>query len=119
MAGYPDDMETLQRIKKRRAVWPPTAPSMVDPVSVLVKHARGDTGGSGRCAMFLLSLWNGHEFKADLQELLYNETEIFSATISVLQHLFEKNEQIDNFVSQAEMDPIISLWGRVFHNETK
>ena len=42
-----------------------------DALDRLLDSAYGDTGGSRRAAEFLLSLWNGARFTANLQELLY------------------------------------------------
>jgi len=82
-----------------------------DSIKFLLKHAYGDSGGSRRCAMFLLSLWDGKEFKADRQDILYNDAEIFSAMIFVLQYLYVSNAQLDNFVSEAEIKPVVDAWG--------
>ena len=54
-------------------------------IAVLIKHTQGNSGGSRRCAMFLLSLWNGAKFKANLQEFLYNDSQIFYSMIWMLQ----------------------------------
>ena len=64
--------------------------------------------------MFLLSLWNGYNFKADLQDLLYTDGDIFRAMLEVLAYLYKHNYQLDSLVSQAEIDPIIELWGGAF-----
>jgi hypothetical protein len=79
-----------------------------------MKHARSDTGGSRRCAMFLLSLCNGDNFKADLQDILYNDRDIFDAMIELLTYLHNNHLQLDSLVSQAEIDPIIDMWGDDF-----
>ena len=89
---------------------------MDDALETLFHHARQDTGGSRRCAMFLLSLWNGENFKADLQEVLYNDPQIFHAMIEVLNYLYEHNQQLASLVSQSEIDPVMKLWGREFWN---
>ncbi|MHB8698679.1 MAG: DUF7673 family protein [Sulfuricaulis sp.] len=34
----------------------------------LLKVATGDTGGAKRVTQFLLSLWDGHRYRADLQD---------------------------------------------------
>jgi len=88
-------------------------------ITMLLKHAAGDSGGSKRCAMFLLSLWSGDEFKADLQELLYNDAEIFSSMIFVLQYLYDTNSQLDSFVSGERIKPVIDVWGPVFRENPK
>ena len=45
-----------------------------DVFTLLIGHAAQDySGGAGRCAMFLSSLWDGKTNKADLQEILYND----------------------------------------------
>jgi len=64
--------------------------------------------------MLLLSLWNGASFKADLQELLYNDRQIFQAMIEVLSYLYEHNQQLSSLVSQSEIDPVMEAWGRSF-----
>jgi hypothetical protein len=69
--------------------------------------------------MFLLSLWSGDEFKADLQELLYNDAEIFSSMIFVLQYLYDTNSQLDSFVSGERIKPVIDVWGPVFRENPK
>ena len=50
-----------------------------DALTLLIEHANQDHGGSARCAMFLLSLWDGATYKADLQDLLYNDSNVFQA----------------------------------------
>ena len=86
----------------------------MDALETLFYHARGDTGGSRRCAMFLLSLWNGANFKADLQELLYNDPQIFQAMVEVLSYLYEHNQQLSSLVSESEIEPVMKLWGKGF-----
>ena len=83
-------------------------------ITLLLKLAQGDSGGSRKCAMFLLSLWNGDDFKADLQELLYNDAEIFYSMISIFEYLYKSNNQLDCLVTQADINPIITLWGKSF-----
>jgi hypothetical protein len=83
----------------------------MDALETLFYHARGDTGGSRRCAMFLLSLWNGANFKADLQELLYNDPQIFQAMVEVLSYLYEHNQQLSSLVSESEIEPVMKLSG--------
>ncbi len=85
-----------------------------DALERLLKLAYGDTGGSRRAAQFLLSLWNGNDFKADLQELLYVDPDIFSDMQEVTKYLYENNYQLDSLVSQSEMNPVIERWGDVF-----
>jgi hypothetical protein len=86
----------------------------VDALETLFYHARGDTCGSRRCTMFLLSLWNGANFKAGLQELLYNDPQIFQAMVEVLSYLYEHNQQLSSLVSESEIEPVMKLWGKGF-----
>jgi len=86
----------------------------MDALETLFYHAQGDTGGSRRCAMFLLSLWNGANFKADLQELLYSDPQVFQAMIEILSYLYEHNQQLSSLVSQSEIEPVMKQWGRGF-----
>jgi len=83
-------------------------------LGLLLRHARHDTGGSRRCASFLLSLWNGGNFKADLQELLYIDRDIHEAMLIVFSHLFDTRNQLSTYVTQEQIDPIIDVWGNVF-----
>lgn len=80
----------------------------------LLTHARQDHGGSRRCAAFLLSLWNGDNFKADLQELLYTDGDTHRAIINVFHHIHATGNQLYTYVTQEQMDPIIEAWGDVF-----
>lgn len=88
-----------------------------DALTVLIEHANGDTGGSARCAMFLLSLWDGSTYKADLQALLYNDQKIFLAMLTILQVFHANNEQLDSYVTSKQMGPIITAWGKQFRLE--
>lgn len=80
----------------------------------LIDSAYSDTGGSRRAAQFLLSLWNGARYKTDLQELLYVEQSHFEDMQTVLQALYQLNAQLDTFVNEDQMKPIIEMWGRTF-----
>lgn len=80
-------------------------------LELLLKHARKDTGGGRRCAMFLLSLWNGDEFQADLQALMYNDPDIFEAMIFVFNTLYQRNQQLESIITEEQIKPIYELWG--------
>lgn len=91
----------------------------MDALEILLTHARSDTGGSRRCAMFLLSLWNGGNFKADLQDVLYNDPDIFNAMLEVLRYLYEHNLQLDSLISESEIKPVMRRWGQAFWVSTE
>lgn len=80
-------------------------------LNTLFNHAVGDSGGSRRCAMFLLSLWDGDTFKVDLQAILYSDAEIFSPMMRVLQYLYGTNQQLDTLVPEKRMKLVFELWG--------
>lgn len=80
----------------------------------LLEIARRDTGSSRRVAGVLLSLWSGDEFKCDLQGVLYLDSAEFDELLKLLTYLHRKNLQLDSLISEAEMQPIIAGWGRVF-----
>lgn len=80
----------------------------------LLKTANGDTGGSRRAAQFLLSLWNGARYKADLQELLYVDKDQFEDMQTGLKTLYQQKAQLDTFVTEVHMKPIIESWGQTF-----
>jgi hypothetical protein len=82
----------------------------------LLDSAYSDTGGSRRAAQFLLSLWNGSRFKADLQELLYVDQAPFADMQTVLQTLYQLNAQLDTFVNEDQMKPIVENWGQTFES---
>jgi hypothetical protein len=48
-----------------------------DRLERLLRIARDDTGGFRRVVQILLSLWNGDQYRADLQELLYLDSRLF------------------------------------------
>jgi hypothetical protein len=50
----------------------------------VLENAYRDTGASRRAAQFLLSLWNGQRYTANLQELLYVDAGLFSDMQTVL-----------------------------------
>jgi len=81
-------------------------------LQLLLTTANGDSGGAGRVARFLLSLWDGGTYKVDLQDLMYIDTEIFSAMLLVYRYLHDNNSQLDAHVSAAQMAPIFELWGQ-------
>lgn len=80
-------------------------------LKLLLTHARKDTGGAKRCAMFILSLWNGDDFKADLQALMYTDKDIFEAMLSVYRTLYERNQQLSSVVTDEQIRPIYEVWG--------
>ena len=81
---------------------------------LLFRHAQSDTGGSKRCAQFLLGLWNGTLFKADIQDLLYTDIDINRAMLCVLYHLHGGFHQLNTYVSKEQITPIIDTWGDAF-----
>ena len=90
-----------------------------DALTLLIEHANQDHGGSARCAMFLLSLWDGATYKADLQDLLYNDSNVFQAMMITIQTFFVNHEQLDSYVTSKQMGPIITAWGKQFRIETE
>jgi hypothetical protein len=83
----------------------------------LLESACRDTGGSRRAAQFLLSLWNGARYKVDLQELLYVESNQFVDILTVLQEFYRLDAQLDTFVNEDQMKPIIEMWGETFEKK--
>jgi phage-related holin len=71
--------------------------------------------------MFLLSLWDGTTYKADLQDLLYNDQKVFTAMLTIMQTFYINNEQLDSYITKKQMGPIITAWGKQFqiNSETK
>lgn len=86
----------------------------MDALERLLDMAQRDHGGSRRCAEFLLSLWNGETFKADLQDLLFIDEQPHKDMIEVFQYLYKNNMQLESLVSEASMRPILAAWGNVF-----
>jgi len=80
-------------------------------LQLIQKHAFGDHGGGKRCAMFLLSLWHGNEFKADLRDLMWVDPDVFEAMIYVMNALFYRNYELGSVLPEKEIDQIIDLWG--------
>ena len=72
-------------------------------LKMLLDIAQTDSGGGGRCARFLLSLWDGGSYQVDLQDLMFIDEEYFSAMMMVYQHLYSENTQLDALVTNAEM----------------
>jgi hypothetical protein len=83
-------------------------------LELLLRHGRGDYGGARRCAMFLLSLWDGDTYKADLQDLMYCDPDIFAAMMRLYQYLYGSNQQLDSVVSEDRIKPVLAAWGTAF-----
>jgi hypothetical protein len=83
-------------------------------LELLLRHGRRDYGGARRCAMFLLSLWDGETFKADLQALMYCDNDIFAAMMRVYQYLYASNQQLDTLVAEDQIRPVLDAWGQAF-----
>lgn len=83
------------------------------PLRRLLERAGQDTGGGRRAAQFLLSLWNGQRYRADLQELLSVDGDAFADMLFVLQALHLSNDQLDTYLSE-EIKPVLELWGTTF-----
>jgi len=86
-------------------------------LSRLLEIANKDTGSSSRVAQFLLSLWNGNRYRADIQDLLYIDKEIFDDMIFVLNDLYRSGNQLDTFMNESDIKPVIDFWGDCYrHN---
>ena len=83
----------------------------------LLPIARGDTGGSSRVAQFLLSLWNGYRYRVNLQDLLYIDNDIFQDMIQVLNDLHQTNTQLDTYLVENDIKPVIENWGDVYRQQ--
>jgi len=81
-------------------------------LTMLVRIGEGDSGGSGRCAKFLLSLWDGSSYHVDLQDMMYVDDDVFSAMMMIYQHLHGNNLQLDALISQDEMSGVLGMWGK-------
>ena len=57
--------------------------------------------------MFVLSLWDGDTFKADLQALMYCDNDMFAIMMRVYQYLYASNQQLDSLVSEDQIKPVI------------
>ena len=77
----------------------------------LLSLAARDTSGGRRIAQFLLSLWDGTRFKADLQDLLGLDERLFGDLLALLQVLHARNLQLDRLVTYHQLLPIMRMWG--------
>jgi len=90
-----------------------------DAINNVLQCAKGDTGGSKRCAQYILSLWNGDYFKCDLQDLLYIDSEIHHQFLMIMDYLHKTNEQLYSFVDKEKIQPVIDVWGDVYSVKNK
>jgi len=88
-------------------------------LNLILRQAAGDTGGSKRCAAFLLSLWNGSYFKVDLQDLLYIDTDLHEAMLRIFNHLHITRNQLATYVTKQQIEPIVDMWGETFRVKKK
>ena len=77
----------------------------------LLSLAARDTSGSRRIAQFILSLWDGTRYKADLQDLLGLDERLFSELLALMQVLHARHMQLDCLVTYHQLLPIIRMWG--------
>lgn len=77
-----------------------------DALKLIVGHARGDTGGSNRCAAFILSLWDGDTYPLSLQGILFVDPTIFSSMIYILNYFYDTNTQLDTFINEKTLETI-------------
>lgn len=77
----------------------------------LLSLAARDTSGSRRIAQFILSLWDGTRYKADLQDLLGLDERLFSELLALMQVLHARNLQLDCLVTYHQLLPVIRMWG--------
>ena len=82
-------------------------------VDRLLDDADGDTAASRRAAQFLLSLWNGAQFKVDLQALLDADAQQFNDMQTVFKGLFGQKTQLEIYLDQQRVPRIIERWGKV------
>lgn len=80
----------------------------------LLEIARQDTGGSRRVAQFLLSLWDGDSYRADLQAIMYIDHDIFRSMLALWNHLHQTNQQLYSLIGEDEIRPVIAAWGKAF-----
>ena len=85
----------------------------------LLRIAGQDTGGGRRVAAFLLSLWNGDFYRADLQALLYVDRQIHKDMITVMIGLYESHGQLSTYVTEEQISPVIDMWGETLHSGTQ
>ena len=91
--------------------------AVIDAINKTLVCAKGDTGGSMRCAQFMLSLWNGDYYKCDLQELLYVDSNIHQHFMMIMDFLHKTNDQLSTFITKDEIYPVIEMWGNSFSIE--
>jgi len=88
--------------------------AVIEAIQEILSHAYGDTGGSKRCAAFILSLWDGGKYKCDLQDLLYTDSSVHHQFLMVMDFLHKTNNQLYTYVDESQVKPIIEAWGDVF-----
>lgn len=88
-----------------------TPGDLAAPLGRLLTLARGDSGGGRRAAAFLLSLWNGSHYKADLQDVMYVDPQVFSDMVAVWSGLFLHTYQLTTVLTTEDMAPVLALWG--------
>ncbi len=91
------------------------AATFTSDLAFLVKHAKSDTGGSRRCAEFILSLYDGDVYRASLQELLYISDKAHLCMMRVFHELHSHGWQLDcTIIHPDDIEAIIDMWGLEF-----
>lgn len=85
-----------------------------DTVLQVMHYAMGTSGGSRRCAEFILSLYDGRLYRCDLQELLYIDVPIHRKMTLVFEYLYYANQQLADHVCAEDIAIVVDLWGLEF-----
>ncbi len=101
----------LEYLSQRRGETVLTTQEARQALELLLDAAYQDTGGSGRCARFLLSLWDGSTYRIDLQNVMYIDNLHFEAMVQLWRYIYYRARQLDGLVTRERMAPIIDRWG--------
>jgi hypothetical protein len=60
-----------------------------------------------------LSLWNGYDYRADLQNLIYVDSNLFQDMLTLWTYLYQHNLQLESIVTKEDIAPVIRAWREV------
>jgi hypothetical protein len=96
-------MQTLlTELKRFEEQLPAVREAGVAALQRLIKVAQGDTGQSGVVARFLLGLYNGPDFKFDLTDLRYLDSNLVEDCLALLRMDSNPEKEVHQYVENGQ-----------------
>lgn len=92
----------LIELKQHQEQLPAVREAGIEALQRLLKVALGDTGQSGVAARFLLGLYNGSDFKFDLNELRYLDSNLVEDCLALLRMDSNPEKEVHQYIENGQ-----------------